>query len=130
MENLINEGVTNFISGGALGFDQLAASLIISKKETQRKIRLIFALPCKGQDKYWSEEQKRAYRAQLSTADEIVYVSQEYDGGCMDRRNRYMVGCSVYCLCAMTRSFGGTARTVRYASEEGLTIINIGEGLC
>lgn len=33
IENLIDKGVTHFISGGALGFDQIAASLIIYKKE-------------------------------------------------------------------------------------------------
>lgn len=33
VENLIGLGVTNFISGGALGFDQIAASLIVAKKE-------------------------------------------------------------------------------------------------
>ena len=36
----------NFISGGALGFDQIAASLVITKKQQGLGIRLIFALPC------------------------------------------------------------------------------------
>jgi uncharacterized phage-like protein YoqJ len=30
MDNLISQGVTNFISGGALGFDQIGASLIVA----------------------------------------------------------------------------------------------------
>ena len=33
IEKLITEGVTHFISGGALGFDQIAASEIIGKKQ-------------------------------------------------------------------------------------------------
>jgi len=33
IENLIRQGVTDFISGGALGFDQIAASLVVAKKE-------------------------------------------------------------------------------------------------
>lgn len=33
VDNLISQGVTDFISGGALGFDQIAASLIVAKKE-------------------------------------------------------------------------------------------------
>lgn len=32
VDGLINQGVYNFISGGALGFDQIAAALIIAKK--------------------------------------------------------------------------------------------------
>lgn len=33
IDNLINKGVTDFISGGAIGFDLIAASLVIAKKE-------------------------------------------------------------------------------------------------
>ncbi|NLO84719.1 MAG: DUF1273 domain-containing protein [Clostridiales bacterium] len=33
IENLIAKGITDFISGGAIGFDQIAASLIIAKKK-------------------------------------------------------------------------------------------------
>jgi len=32
IDRLIVQGITDFISGGALGFDQIAASLIIAKK--------------------------------------------------------------------------------------------------
>lgn len=58
VENLIAQGVTDFISGGALGSDQVAASLIIAKKEMGQRNRLIFALPCKNQDEFWAEGQK------------------------------------------------------------------------
>lgn len=34
IEALIASGITDFVSGGALGFDQTAASLILVKKET------------------------------------------------------------------------------------------------
>ena len=37
VDNLISQGVTDFISGGALGFDQIAASLIVAKKEMGRR---------------------------------------------------------------------------------------------
>ncbi|RYD05756.1 hypothetical protein N752_07635 [Desulforamulus aquiferis] len=41
IDNLISKGVTNFISGGSFGFEQVAASLIIAKKEMGRGVRLI-----------------------------------------------------------------------------------------
>lgn len=44
IDNLINQGVTDFISGGALGFDQIAASCIIAKKQMGKEIRLILYL--------------------------------------------------------------------------------------
>ena len=91
IKSLIAKGVTNFISGGALGFGQIAASLIITKKEMGKAIHLIFALPRKNQDESWAHQQKERYRALLLEADEIVYVSEEYTADCMKKRNYYMI---------------------------------------
>lgn len=125
VDNLINQGITDFISGGALGFDQVAASLIIAKKEMGRETRLIFVLPCKNQDELWSDEQKRLYHNLLAEADEIIYVSEEYTDGCMKKRNRFMVDSSTYCICARLYPFSGTDQTVKYARQKGLRIINV-----
>lgn len=125
VDNLIAQGVTDFISGGALGFDQIAASLIIAKKEMGQKIRLIFALPCKNQDELWTDEQKRLYHNILAEADEVIYVSEEYTNGCMKMRNRYMVDRSAYCVCALLHPMSGTDQTVRYARQKGLRVINM-----
>lgn len=125
VDNLIAQGVTDFISGGALGFDQIAASLIIAKKEMGLKIRLIFALPCKNQDEFWDDEQKRLYHNILAEADETIYVSEEYSNGCMKKRNRYMVDHSAYCVCALLHPMSGTDQTVRYARQKGLRIVNV-----
>jgi len=125
VENLIHQGVTDFISGGALGFDQIAASLIITKKQMGHPIRLIFALPCKNQEKFWTAKQINLYRALLSEADEVIYLSEEYYGGCMEKRNRYMVGRSEHCICALFHESSGTGQTVRIAKKKGLKIINV-----
>lgn len=125
VDNLISQGVTDFISGGALGFDQIAASLIIAKKEMGYNIRLIFALPCKNQDEQWSFEQKKLYHGLLGEADEVIYVSEEYTDCCMKKRNRYMVDRSAYCICVQIYPTGGTAQTVRYAEMGRLKITNI-----
>lgn len=125
VDNLISQGVTDFISGGALGFDQIAASLIASKKETGHTIRLIFALPCRNQDAMWSTAQKKLYHGLLDAADEIIYVSEDYCDGCMRKRNRYMVNRSVYCICAAIYPTGGTAQTVRFAKQKGIRILNL-----
>jgi len=125
VENLIAQGVTDFISGGALGFDQIAASLIIAKKEMGQKIRLVFALPCKNQDEFWNDEEQRLYHDILAEADEVIYVSEEYTNGCMKKRNRYMVDRSDYCICSLLHPMSGTDQTVRYARQKGLMVINM-----
>lgn len=127
IENLIEQGVVNYISGGALGFDQIAASLIVAKKEMGRAIRLVFSLACKNQDALWNDAQKRLYRNLLAEADEVIYVSEMYDNECMKKRNRYMVDRSAYCICALLRSYSGTHQTVKYARQEGLRIVNIAD---
>ena len=127
IDNLCRQGVTNFISGGALGFDQIAASLIIAKKEMGYNIRLIFALPCKNQDELWTDEQKRLYRNLLTKADEIRYISEEYHDGCMKKRNRYMVEQSGYCICALLHGKSGTEQTVKYARINGLSVIIVNQ---
>lgn len=125
IESLISLGVTDFISGGALGFDQIAAALIVTKKEMGHPIRLIFALPCKNQDALWREEQKHLYHGLLGEADEVIYLSEGYHEGCMKERNRYMVNRSAYCICALLHQQSGTAQTVKYARELGTKIINL-----
>lgn len=127
IDNLYHQGVTSFISGGALGFDQIATSLIIAKRDMGFDIRLIFALPCKNQDEHWSDDQKRLYRNLLAEADEIVYVSEEYQDSCMKKRNRYMVEHSAYCICALLRDRSGTSQTVSYARKKGLRVVNVAD---
>jgi uncharacterized phage-like protein YoqJ len=127
IDGLISQGVTDFISGGALGFDQLAASLIVAKKEMGREIQLIFALTCKDQDSLWSTEQKTLYHNLLAEADEVVYVSEEYHDGCVKKRNLYMVVHSAYCICARLRTINDTDQTVKYAKQTGLKIINVAD---
>lgn len=125
IDELVTRGVTDFISGGALGFDQIAARAVLKKRESDARVRLIFALPCRDQDIKWNESQKAAYRALLMQADEVVYVSEQYDNTCMRRRNDYMIAQSAHCICALTRTFGGTASTVRRAEKAGLAVTNV-----
>lgn len=125
IDTLIDNGVTNFISGGALGFDQIAASLIVAKKEMGKEIRLIFALPCKNQDALWDDKQRELYHNLLGEADEVIYISEDYDPFCMKRRNKYMVEHSAYCICALLHEKSGTGHTVRFARKKGLRVVNV-----
>ncbi len=125
LDRLISQGVTEFISGAALGFDKIAVSLILAKKEMGHDIRLIFALPCRNQDELWSAEQKKLYRGLLAEADEIIYVSEENANGCTKKCNRYMVDRSGYCICAQLYPTGEIALMVRYARIKRLKIFNI-----
>jgi len=122
---LIKSGVKDFISGGAIGYDILCANLIIELKKTNPDIKLHLALPCKEQDKYWSDEEKKNYNKLLQSADKIIYVSEQYFKGCMHRRNRYMVDNSEYVISYCTKQTGGTYYTTKYSEKQGKQVINI-----
>ena len=125
VNRLIREGVTTFLFGGALGFDQIASSLIAAKKEMGINVRLIMALPHRGQDDLWTNREKELYNYLLGAADEVIYISESYSSDCMKKRNYYMVDKSEYCICAFTKEISGTGQTVRYAKQKKLQIINV-----
>lgn len=125
IEKLYEKGVIFFGVGGALGFDTEAEKAVLRAKEKHREIKLILVLPCKNQDKYWSDENKREYHSIIKKADKIVYTTENYSNGCMLSRNRHLVNYSGYCVCYLNQNRGGTAYTVNYAQNNGLTILNI-----
>ena len=125
---LASQGVTRFACGGALGFDTLAAQMVLMVKEAFPQIELLLILPCKTQDKYWPKEDQEIYREILARADRVVFVSETYIQGCMQKRNRLLVEGSSVCVCYCTKKQGGTFYTVRYARQKGLDLINLAEG--
>ena len=125
IEALINEGYCYFGSGGALGFDTIAAISVLKLRIKYPFIRLILVLPCLSQTRNWKFEDKQTYEKIKKSADKVVYVSKQYTNDCMFRRNRHLVDNSSVCICYLTDQSGGTAYTVNYAEEKGLRIINI-----
>ena len=126
---LINNGVRYFGAGGALGFDTLAAQIILELKKDYPKIKLILVLPCYNQTQKWGEKDIQIYEDIKSKCDKYVYISKEYNNECMLKRNRHLVDNSNYCICYFNKQTGGTAYTVRYAKERQLSIINIADNL-
>ncbi|MBQ6380706.1 MAG: DUF1273 family protein [Clostridia bacterium] len=122
---LINNGVIYYGAGGALGFDTLAALTVLELKQQYPQIKLILVLPCKNQTRNWQQSDIEVYENIKSQADKVVFTSEMYYNGCMLKRNKHLVDNSGYCVCYKTRDTGGTAYTVKYATEKQLNIINL-----
>jgi len=118
----IKDGVRYFGSGGAVGFDTLAAHEVLYLKQTYPNIHLILVLPCPNQDKFWGKQQKNRFGDLLSKSDKTVYLSAFFFEGCMQARNRHLVENSAYMITYCEKPSGGTAYTVALAQENGLTI--------
>ncbi len=120
---LIENGVAFFGTGGARGFDTLAAEIILELKEIYPHIKLILIIPCANQTKGWAKDDTAKYNHIKSRADKIRILSQSYYSGCMHTRNRHMVDHSAYCICYCRKTSGGTAYTVDYAIKSNIQVI-------
>ncbi|MBE6535996.1 MAG: DUF1273 domain-containing protein [Ruminococcaceae bacterium] len=125
INRLVGKGVRVFRSGGAMGFDTLAALCVIKCRQKNPDVRLTLFLPCRDQARFWGEYEKGVHEYIIANADEVVYTSDEYWDGCMLHRNRLMVEGSGYCVAYCYKSRSGTAHTVAYARERGIEIINV-----
>ena len=124
---LVSKGFKYFGTGGALGFDTLAAQAVLSVKETHPEVKLILVLPCENQTKYWKQQDIDVYNDIKLRADKVKVLAPHYYNGCMQKRNRHLVDCSSACICFLTKHEGGTAYTVDYAKQNGLDIINVAD---
>ena len=118
-------GCRTFLTGGALGFDTMAAKEIIRFRMSHPDVRLKVVLPCKNQSDSWSPSQVSMYEYTLSNADEIEYVSDEYTDSCMRERNlRLATDCDMM-IAYVARPYSGSAQTVRMAAKAGRVIYNL-----
>ncbi len=121
----IKNGYRCFYTGGALGFDTVAAKTVLELKTEYPHIELILVLPCHNQPRKWKEADIAEYDKIRCRADKIIYTSEHYYTGCMHKRNRYLVDHSSFCICYLNHNKGGTAYTVDYAKRHSLNIVNI-----
>ena len=80
-------------------------------------------MPCITQAEKFSMLQKLEYKRMLSVADEVIYVGKEYTNTCMQKRNMFMVDNCSLLFAYITRDYGGTANTIKYAQKQGVQIV-------
>ncbi len=121
IKRLAKDGYTDFICGGAVGFDTLAANAVLSLRD-ECNIKLHLFLPCADQAKFFSSEQKREYERIKEQCDSVNILYDKYFRGCMHARNRKMADLSSTCIAFLQTESGGTAYTVAYAKKLGIDI--------
>lgn len=147
VENLIldnpSEEEFHFITGGALGLDQIAFAVCDKLKKTNRRIHTEIAVPFTMQMLDWSPDQKYKYTGFLKRADEISYVdtSDKYNPEMLNlggfapfkyqARNEYMVDESKIVIAIYDGVAGqngkssGTYNCLKYAIQNNRDIIYI-----
>jgi uncharacterized phage-like protein YoqJ len=125
---IIDYDVKNFIAGGALGYDTLAAESVIEMRKKYPHIKLFLYLPCHGQSKKWPDVDKFRYRMIISRADEVLYVTEsEYTADCMHLRNMKMIKDSFFCIAFCIINSSGTGHTIKNAKAVNCNITNIAD---
>lgn len=125
IKEVIKRGYTTFLVGMAIGFDTECFDILNNLKKENENIKIIACLPCRNQDKSFRKEQKQKYQINLSKADKIICLNEEYINGCMHQRNRFMVDNSSILINYLRYNKGGTLYTVNYAKKKGKEIIYI-----
>ncbi|MBR4072553.1 MAG: DUF1273 family protein, partial [Clostridia bacterium] len=124
------ENCFTFYTGGAIGFDIIAAEIVLMLKEAPKLnagIELICAVPFIDQAANYDNMWKKRYENILSKADEVVLISDKYYPGCYQKRNEFMVDNSDFVVTWYDGKSGGTRNTVRYAAKKGRRIVNLSE---
>lgn len=151
IKELYFKGYRNFIYGGALGFDIIAAEAVVNLKSKSKSveksngnnlkkefgknskkekplfedINLFLYKPYPEQEKSFGEEWKNRYTSLLPFCKKIKLISSGYYNGCFHKRNRQMVDDSSVLVTFYTGIAGGTKATYNYALKSGTEIINL-----
>ena len=125
VREMYERGFRRFCCGGAVGFDTLAEKAVLRLKEEHDDVRLVLILPCHEQTKKWKAADVAVYEEILLLADEVVYTSEHFTPFCMHVRNRRLIDESSVCIAYLVADSGGTAYTVKYASQNEIEIIRM-----
>ena len=125
VEYAYTEGCRKFYTGGALGFDTMAARAVISYRLTHPDVKLCLLLPCKNQADKWQESEIRNYEYILSVADEVEYLREDYTDGCMKERNFKLAAVCDMLIAYSGRQRSGSSQTIRFAMDMGKVVYNL-----
>lgn len=128
-----NHGVKYFYNGMAIGYDQWMAKVIIAlRRDFYPHIKLICAVPCKGQWKAWVQYNPEDVFEWMSVFEEADIVEYSHDGyyehWVLPHRNKYMADRGLYCIAGWSgKESGGTWDCVKYSrkKERKITIIDV-----
>lgn len=125
---LTKKGVTDFIAGGAYGFDMICAEEVIKMKKRFPHIKLSIFLPCINHTVRWNNSNKQKFEYVRKNADYVINISnEEYFHGCMKLRNQAMAKNALYCIAYYLYGTSGTFQTLNFAKDLERIIVNIAD---
>lgn len=122
LEEMYQKGYRHFLCGMARGADFYFAEAVLALQAAHPDVTLEAALPCAGQAKKWSSDDRHRWTQLVHQCDTHTLLQEHYDRHCMLRRDRYMVDQSSAILAVFNGTRGGTQYTLNYAMDRRLDI--------
>ncbi len=117
LREIIDKGVTDFISGGQGGFDWLCARCVFELKQEYPHLKSYLVIPYLN-FRVWN---KRLFDSTIYPEGFELYHYK----AAIPARNKYLVDHAAYALCYVDHNWGGAATTYRRACKKNLYIINL-----
>ena len=117
IEDLIAQGVTEFLVGHQGQFDAMVRKSLRSLREQYPHIRYSVVLA------YFPTEKSLWEMTDTMYPEGLEGVHPKF---AVEWRNRYLVDSADLCLCYINRTFGGAHKFSQLAKKKGLTVLNLG----
>lgn len=122
-ELIENHNINTFFTGGMGAFDGIFSSAVRRAQKHNPDIKLILVKP------YFSAElnrHKSNYQARYSSVIVPDVLIDVHYKSAITKRNKWMIDNSDYCICYVSRDFGGAYTAMKYAEKKGKLYINLG----
>ena len=129
---LYDRGARIFKTGGAVGFDTMAAKAVLAMKDRfgEGSIHLYLCLAAPNQTMRFSKSQKSDFDYIFSMSDGVTYASERLTRDSYFVRNRALVQGSDVCLAYCKKQYGGSYYTCKHALSNGVELVNLADFLC
>lgn len=129
---LYDRGARIFKTGGAVGFDTMAAKAVLDMKSRfgEDGIHLYLCLAAPDQPMRFTKSQKADFDCILAMSDGVTYASDSLTKDSYFVRNRALVQGSDVCLAYCKKQYGGSYYTCRHALQNGVELVNLADFLC
>ena len=116
IEDLIGQGVDTFYVGNQGNFDGMVYRCLKQLRTVYSYIRISVVLAYLPTEKMEDEDMHDTMYPEIEGHPKFA----------IERRNRWMIDVSNFCVCYVNHTWGGAYKCARMAKRKGLAVINLG----
>ena len=119
-------GITNFMTGMAMGLDFLAGLAITEIQKQYPAIQFIAVIPFQGHHNNFTQQEKSYHENLCQCANHIITISETPGTPAYHKRNHFLIANSSKIIAYHNGKYrSGAGSTIRKAIELGVKVINL-----